>query len=262
MEVHQLETSQKTLALRSAAHDFHSLRPFYTFNQSTGRLRAPRTVDALNAFAALLLAMHPATGFHPHSLGVHAAVGSPVLVQRQRQHVNMHVTNSELHSLKVQDLKAELKSRGLKVSGSKAELIARLAEQVAIQDSLELSPTFEADEMAFEADDAGHSLEASPGPSAESVDKLDLASLTVKDLKARLKDLGQKVSGNKAELIARLEAHSATQNEIVKGESGAEQSVPVKQEQHHYEQTEEELLLWSSVWEKLDKAAASREDQR
>lgn len=37
----------------------------------------------------------------------------------------------------------------------------------------------------------------------------DLKSLTVKDLKARLRCLGQPVSGNKAELIARLEQHSA-----------------------------------------------------
>mmetsp|Transcript_40524 Transcript_40524/g.75287 ORF Transcript_40524/g.75287 Transcript_40524/m.75287 type:complete len:899 (-) Transcript_40524:144-2840(-) len=103
------------------------------------------------------------------------------------------VNENYLQSLPVRDLKAKLRSLGLKVSGIKEDLIARLekyaddkmtGQERTLQEKLEL-------------------LEAEV-----KQDLHDLRALTMKELKAKLKAVGMKVSGSKQELIARLHDHA------------------------------------------------------
>lgn len=81
----------------------------------------------------------------------------------------------------VKDLKSILKARGLKLSGSKKDLVARLAEAAS-----------------------GVASDTQNEVSEEVEVKEDLGALTVTELKARLQDLGLKSSGKKADLVTRL----------------------------------------------------------
>lgn len=87
-------------------------------------------------------------------------------------------------SMNVKQLKDELRKKGLKVSGKKAELIARLSE---------------ADGEGGSNGDEGHGGTAETDSSSDSY-----PSMKVAQLKAELRKRNLKVSGNKAELIKRL----------------------------------------------------------
>lgn len=85
-------------------------------------------------------------------------------------------TAAEAKLMTVVELKEALRSAGLKVSGNKAELVARLAGQAA--------------------------PEPAPGPTA-----VDAKAMKVAELKDALRSAGLTVSGRKAELLDRLLTH-------------------------------------------------------
>jgi hypothetical protein len=88
-------------------------------------------------------------------------------------------------SLKVTQLKSELTTRGLSITGKKADLVARLESD----------------------DNNGSSAPFKPATEAQAGEEVDWKSLTVPKLKEELKARGLFCSGKKADLIGRLEAH-------------------------------------------------------
>uniref|UniRef100_A0A7S1YYE1 SAP domain-containing protein n=2 Tax=Ditylum brightwellii TaxID=49249 RepID=A0A7S1YYE1_9STRA len=117
-----------------------------------------------------------------------------------------------LSSLTVPQLKEKLREAGLPVSGRKADLIKRISDSFAEIDSPALV-------------DVGESIQVKDIPSSELVGKMNspavetineatvakiiptpeyLATLTVPQLKDKLRTAGLTVSGRKAELIERL----------------------------------------------------------
>jgi len=106
---------------------------------------------------------------------------------------NVH---ESLALLKLPQLKEECKSRGLKVSGKKVELIQRILE----------CDTQSVTNVTLKKDSSSSNLE----------------SLKVNDLKDRCRELGLKVSGTKKELIQRLENPDIAENK----KKGADSDVP------------------------------------
>lgn len=92
-------------------------------------------------------------------------------------------SKGDLSKLKVGDLKQMLKEKGLKISGTKSELIERLNSSSSIP------------------------VSSSSASSSESGGE-DLGQLSVAMLKGMLKEKGLKVSGKKSELIERLQSAS------------------------------------------------------
>jgi hypothetical protein len=90
---------------------------------------------------------------------------------------------SSLKKLKVIELKQILKNNGLRVGGTKADLIARILENnIIYENDIKISPVYIQKEMTTKQ--------------------------TIPQLKVLLKSYGLKVSGTKAELIERLNAHT------------------------------------------------------
>lgn len=128
--------------------------------------------------------------------------------------------NRDLNALTGKELQAELRSHGLKVSGKKAELVARLRSHEAEADSKGLHKSALPEAVSFTANHAEVVDNADVvnskadkvgggGPANhKSTVNRDLSALTVKELKEKLRNHGLKVSGNKADLIARL-SHEA-----------------------------------------------------
>lgn len=127
--------------------------------------------------------------------------------------------------LKVVELKAELKSRGLPTTGRKADLVAALEEAdqatASEEDLFELhDPDLDAEEPDFEelaqaAREAAALYNPDLMEDAQEMEEeeiatteMDLESMTILQLKAELKARGLKVSGRKAELIERLRGSS------------------------------------------------------
>lgn len=91
--------------------------------------------------------------------------------------------NTALKKLKVVELKQILRENGLRVGGTKAELIARIYENnIIYENDIKTSPVY--------------------------IQKGMTTKQTVPQLKALLKSYGLKVSGRKADLIERLNAYS------------------------------------------------------
>src|SRR5271154_4757424 len=102
---------------------------------------------------------------------------------------------SNLEKLTVKELKDLLSSRSLKTSGVKSELVERL------QSAAEGNVAAEQDETTFDT---------SPAATVEMEETSSTWSkMTVKDLKARLTELGLSTTGLKNELIERLQSASS-----------------------------------------------------
>jgi len=102
---------------------------------------------------------------------------------------------SNLEKLTVKELKDLLSSRSLKTSGVKGELIERL------QSAAEGNVAAQQDETTFDT---------SPAVTVEMEEASSTWSkMTVKDLKARLSDLGLSTTGLKNELVERLQSASS-----------------------------------------------------
>mmetsp|Transcript_53189 Transcript_53189/g.99741 ORF Transcript_53189/g.99741 Transcript_53189/m.99741 type:complete len:872 (-) Transcript_53189:215-2830(-) len=98
--------------------------------------------DPSGGFLSLLLASSHSAGFQPsgpalmhrknqHGLHLPTSLSSDRPRRWHREALKMQAVVDDLQSMKVPDLKTMLKARGLKVSGKKAELIARLSEATA-----------------------------------------------------------------------------------------------------------------------------------
>ena len=106
---------------------------------------------------------------------------------------------SNLEKLTVKELKDLLSSRSLKTSGVKSELVERL------QSAAEGHATAQQDETKFDP---------SPAVTAEMEEPSSTWSkMTVKDLKARLTELGLSTTGLKNELIERLQSASSQESQ-------------------------------------------------
>ena len=90
---------------------------------------------------------------------------------------------SSLKKLKIVDLKQILRDNGLRVGGTKPDLIARILENnIIYENDIKITPVY--------------------------IQKGMTTKQTIPQLKALLKSYGLKVSGKKAELIERLNAYS------------------------------------------------------
>lgn len=146
-------------------------------------------------------------------------------------------------SLRVKDLKEELKARELPVSGKKNDLIARLEEYESSSsiDKTDLSPadTLAAESKDGESNDGGQPLQADSPASPEALDDSDdnsekvandaqpkgdrppryedsdYSAMTITQLKDELKARGMPVYGNKSALIDRLRSGNSMAKEPV-----------------------------------------------
>ena len=105
--------------------------------------------------------------------------------------------------LTVAKLKDELRSRGLKASGKKAELIQALTMYESEMNVKSQEEEHENAEWVAEAMEAV--AETDTAVATETTSKMDRSKLTVAMLKDELRSRGLKVSGTKAVLIQRLE---------------------------------------------------------
>lgn len=108
----------------------------------------------------------------------------------------------------VAELKAELRTMGLKVGGKKADLVERLQQQS--QDHDENDNTIVAHDTSSSSKEEEEAPPPQPVSNNSSVNGMEMEERTVAELKNELRTLGLKVSGNKALLIERLKAKLVT----------------------------------------------------
>jgi hypothetical protein len=130
----------------------------------------------------------------------------------------------------VPQLRSELTTRGLSLTGKKAELVGRL-EAVEASESVEIAPVEEAGEIKTE-------------------EYIDWKSYTVPKLKEELTTRGFSLAGKKADLIARLEADDASRS--------AEVAAPEQAGEDDAENEEEEADWMSYTIPKLKEELTAR----
>jgi hypothetical protein len=132
------------------------------------------------------------------------------------------IGDPDWNTLTVPALKDKLKSLGLKVSGKKQELVDRLIQHTSNVDESEPSAPTRGDV------DHGEPISgASPVSTSPASDRPGWDTLTIPELKDRLKFLGLKVSGKKQELVERLKQHVESNFEVEEKKDVDESEPPV-----------------------------------
>ena len=124
-------------------------------------------------------------------------------------------TVEELEKFKVADLKKILKNMGKKVGGTKSELIERILSSDEVEEEKKVEEQVE---------------ESVPETQKE------LEKLKVADLKKILKDKGEKVSGTKSELVARILAL----NEVEEKDENEDEETDKEDEEEEENENENE----------------------
>ena len=120
----------------------------------------------------------------------------------------------------VTQLKEELKAKGLKVSGTKAELITRLEGEASPPIRTPTVPT-----MPNTAE-IGSPAVIPPPTQSPPVSAAEYGKMTVAQLREELRDLNIKVSGTKPELIQRLLDHHSGKS-VPSGRRGSPSGSPL-----------------------------------
>ena len=140
-------------------------------------------------------------------------------------------TVEELEKFKVADLKKILKNMGKKVGGTKSELI----ERILASDEVEEEKKVEEVEEVEEEKKVEEQIEESVPETQKELEKLKVA-----DLKKILKDKGEKVSGTKSELVARILALNEVEEKDENEENEVEEVDETDKEDEEGEEEEEE----------------------
>jgi predicted DNA-binding protein len=113
---------------------------------------------------------------------------------------------TELNDLRVSELKSRLSHLGKSTKGTKADLVARLEESIEDSEATELNDPRVAGLKGPIEDDGDFTVEDFDDPPKTPDQAIEIKNLKLPELKSRLVELGEPTSGNKAALIARLQA--------------------------------------------------------
>jgi len=193
--------------------------PFGTISKEMGAQWKRLSADEQGAFKTKAAALNEASEESDDEKSVRSEASAPAAKKGGRESSE----GKAFEEMTLKELKEKCKEQGIKVSGKKDELVARLKETEEVHSDLSGSESDSESSVASERSVASKRSERSAASkssdrsvsskASEHSESKALEEMTMKELKEKCKEQGIKVSGKKEELVARLKETEVSETE-------------------------------------------------